>query len=450
MPDEQTSPQENKQNPSKESEFKPKQDENALSNQTLATVEAESGSIETPSPQAPAPLPLSQAEFNSIAATSPTASTAAVSPPKKKKWPLFAAALSIFVVLLGVSGAAAYMWYQNPEKVVLDGVMNAVQSKTAMVAGDMNFSSDTFDVKIKFDTKGGAEQGSSSSVTSTLALKDGPRFSLSGDGIYAANGDVYFRVKDAKKSYESALNAAIDYFANERKKDGKTVTDAEKKQVRAQFDAIAKPVIEKVDNQWIKVAIEDIKEYDKDAGKEYECTQRVLKRLSTDKQVGKEIREAYLKNKVFKVTEGTGSRGDSVPYVIEVNEDAARLFERDIKELSIYKDMQQCSGDTKDSSTKPDASNNSSKNDDTQTRMEVWINKWNHTITGFNVSAETKKNKMSATVDAVTQFNEVITITPPTNYKGIKEITKELESAMSSARPAQPKASQSSKSLLET
>lgn len=408
------------------------QDDAALQNKLISTVESESGDdtrlvTQDEKDRIPdAPLP---AETDSQPSPSPNSTETSAVLLENKKRPSIITIIAVVVVLLIGGVVAVYFWYQHPTKVVLDGVINAVQSKTATVAATAEITTESAKATLKLDGKGGLETGSFGKATLGLELKDMPKIKLEGEGIYGANGDVYFYAKNLAKTYNGLADALINQAVANASKNGTIITDAQKTQVREIYNILFEPVVTKIDNKWIKISVDDMKEMDKESGREYECTQNVLKKVMTEKDFGNQLRNRYMKNEVFIITETPEKKGDSKGYKIDIDHEASKKFGEELKTIPLYKDLQACSKDNSDTNA-----SESDAGSDTDTQIILWIDQWSHTITGFKMNAADSKNQ-KVKIEGTTEFNRPVTVTPPKDSKSFKEVDKDIKNVMPSLNP---------------
>lgn len=429
MPDETPNEQEDKQLPVEVNSYK-RDDEEMLS---LAAVEAENKRIDdiTPGASAPPSVPLAS-EAQSRPADFQIASVISSQPKRSKKGLIIAGVIAAVLIVLGGGGYAAYAWYQNPEKVVFDGVAKAAQAKTFTVDGTSKMSIDNGAIDIEFDTKGDAKTGYSGAIKVAVNAKDFPSLSFGGDGIYMANGDMYFRVTQVQKVYEDVINSYMDAQIKSMAEAGTKITPTQKREMRKMVDQMFMPVLQKIDNQWVKVSAADIKEVDNDSGRQYECAQDVFEKASTDKEFGKQLRELYMKHKVLDIKELGKNKGSSKGYSLTINESKVKAFGDDAKQLPLYKELKECL-DVKEG----EAGAVPKSTDEVTGSFDVWIDQWSHEITSFSVEAYDSRSKSQVTTEGTTQFNKPVTITAPKDAKSIKDFKKELENIMQTMAPTE-------------
>ena len=398
---------------------------------TLAAIEAESGSItDTSSPVVAEPAPTaSQPSTDYRSLSTPYVPPVAVEPIKKSKKGLIAAIVSaVMLVVLGGGGAAAYMWYQNPEKVITDGIIGAIQAKSSIVVGDFEYKADGYSVKVTYDAKSSYETGSAGASTLSVKVDDNPEIKVSGETMYTAEGDTYLRGKELVKTYDSSLDQAMKSYKEVAAKAGTRITEAEIKELRDMMDKTYRPFIVAIDNRWIKIAADDIKKLDENAGEEYKCSQTALKKMTNDKAFAKQMRDLYKKHQPLIIEETKEYKNNSRAYIIKENKNTSKAFLKDVQQLSAVKEVSKCSK----SSNTDDAdmgSPSSSYSDEVTTEVKLWADKWSHALTDFRVSADSngEYGTWNVLFSGQLSFNKPVTITPPADTMSFDELKKEAE-----------------------
>lgn len=346
-------------------------------------------------------------------------------PKKRKKWPIIAGVIAVVLIVLGSSAGAVYaFWYQNPDKVIADGLINAVTANTATLTGTVSYKYNNevgFDVSL--DTKGSKSNGSNIKATGSIRLKDNTKIPFEGEAMYAPNGDVYFRSSNLSKT----IDTTVDTFINQM--GGSESTAQEKKTAKTTITNTINPLIKKIDNQWVKISLDDMQEYNKDAKTQYECVQKVAKKIENDPQVANDIKKAYQANKLILVKESLGTVNGSMGYVIDVDKDAAKKFGEAIKNLPVSKEIVDCleSDITQDDL---EAAYDSEIQDDSKadSRVEVWFDQWDHSVTRINAtSAASVGAKQSLTLDLKTTFNKPVEVTLPKDAMSLKDLQNEIK-----------------------
>ena len=359
----------------------------------------------TPAPDAPAIQPVEQ--------TTPFAPTPAPEfGPKKSKKPLFIG-LIIAGVLLFLSGGTALAynyWYQNPDKVVSDAIVNTITAKSVSATG--TFEIETEDYKLNVVASGKTSPEAHSQVAVKISYSaDDINVTVDGQGIYSAEGDIYVMLKDIKK-----LIASI-----EEQSDG-----------QISFEVFG-GVIEKVDGKWVKIGKEDLGDFSEEYEKTQKCFADISKQLEEDtsfrRAVEDETKELYQNNKFIIVDEKLGSRTingqGSLGYLLSSDDEAADAFFTGLADTQIGKKLKECD----QSVTFEDIVGQTAKEDEgTETRVELWVSRFGHYITEFNVRSNEDGTKASLVLNPIFNKDEVVEI--PTDAIPFSEVQADIESAL--------------------
>lgn len=345
---------------------------------------------------------------------------------KSKKWLIMGVIVAILAILGLGSGAAYAFWYQNPDKVIGDSLVNAITARSVVATGTMKYESGDVTTNIAMDSKNSHEKGSTLNATISIKPKDMAEMKFEGESMYDVNGDVYFKAKNLSSILDTTINLVIEEQVKEAAKESIKVTEAEKKQIRTLYTNMFGPIVKKVDNKWVKISVNDMESFSKEFAEEYKCAQNVMKKLSNDAKVATELSDIYAKNKFIVVKENLGTKEGSMGYVIDVNKDTAKNFGKAIEGTAFYKELKACSKNATTSSPDEIVEDTKISNG----RTELWVEQWNHHITSFK-SAATLKEEGAETkwnMDVTTKFNTTVDVTAPKDTISLKDLTAELQS----------------------
>lgn len=352
-------------------------------------------------------------------------------PPKKGK--LIGIIVAIFAIVLLGSGYAGYaLWYQNPEKVVTDSILGVVLAKSSKTAGDITIKYNDFVFALDFTGESGVTEGSSGSTTLTIKNKDqNIDIGLRGQGVVAANGDIYFKVNDLKKVYNDALDTIIDSQIDTIKQQGQALTDDQIAQMRQAYDSLVGPTITKIGDKWVKVSTADMKSFDEKISKEYTCVQEVFKKVKDDKKLIDQVSDVYMKHRFLVIDESLGVKDGSVGYVVGIDKEIGKKFDKAIEDTTLYKELADCSsGSTQYLKSQGETE---SKDDEGAThKIEVWANQWSHQLTNLKTAISSGKgdDKMTVDLNVSPQINVPVTVTTPTNVISLKDIMEAFTTVM--------------------
>jgi hypothetical protein len=350
------------------------------------------------SPVTPEPLsPLPPATFSAPV----DVPQAPLQPEKKprRKW-LVPAIIAGVLVVLGGSGALAYkFWYQNPEKVVSDGLMNALAAKSLSYKATTKVKSPsgTFTVKLS----GASKDGANSIDASILVDSEGKTYTIKGSAVIDKKSDIYIKVANV-----SALLS--DFQA----------------QLPPSVNGVLETFITKIDDQWIKISNDQIKTFSDEFAKFQKCTQSTIEKIQNDKSYSSEIADLYKAHKFLLVSKELGSQNGSLGYEVKSDNAAGKAFGEGFKKTKAFKMLHDC-----DDSFTVDTDTASDTTEDP--KIEVWVSRWTHEITKVTMNGKTDEGTMSTAFEPV--FNKDVTVKTPAKSKSVDELMsdiQELESAL--------------------
>lgn len=344
---------------------------------------------------------------------------APVPAPKKKRKGLIIGIIVAAVVAVIGAGAAVYaFWYQNPEKVVTDSIVNLIKADTIKYTGTATVSGD-MKLKIELD---GTSMISASDVNAKVTFPlENHDYTLEGSARFDKKGDLYVMFKNLKdfvKSYnentemadDSAMGAPVD---------------------TSMFDKI----IAKVDNKWIKISSNDLADLSEDLSKKQKCVSDALNKFQNDKKAIEEIAKVYEKNKFITIKQDLGSKDWSLGYTIDSDTGKAKAFLKDVKNTTMYKTLHDCDpGIVIDDEQIEQAA---PADDESNERVELWVNQWSHTITKFKVTSTQpdSDNKGEFVVNPI--FNEKADIETPKDAITLKQLQADIQELMTSEMPTE-------------
>jgi len=334
--------------------------------------------------------------------------------------------------IITIVGLLAYnLWYQNPDKVVTDSLLNAGKSKSMTADGQfvVEDSEDGVKATVKLSTQYDNQQAKVN-VAATISTKDAS-FDIKGDAQYGIDGDLYVRVVDVEKTVQKLFDQSIQ-------SNGQMGPEAQKQQAQAVFDQQFKPIIKKIDNNWIKISSDDLKSISKNAGNTQQCLNEAKDKLQNDKATAREVASVYKENRFIIVDEKIGSMDGSLGYKIKLDKDASEKFSDAFEETSAGKEIKKCLDDNKSSSNSTNRStlpeSDTNKNDFKYDNFEIWVSRWSHELKMIKLNGS--QDGTNVAVDMKTNFNEPVTIDAPKNSITLKQLQQELEGAMMPRTPA--------------
>ena len=389
---------------------------------------AENATAES-TPAAGAAPTIADLATNSSANTASTDATVKTK-GKKKTGLIIGLAIAAVAVIGGGVGAIAYLnWHESPEQTLADAISNVWNAKNiqaeATITGEAKDKDSDFS-KIELKMNMIATQNAASMSINTLSIdtKENGSYSLSVESAYSLDDDIYFKIGGIKEAFDGAM---------------KNVDKDEAEELEA-ISGMVGGVIEVLDNQWIKIDSDLLKEMGvKD---QYDCYKEKAKALSSE-DFKKKVAEIYenhgfiaLKDdKVVKTEDGLSY------YSIKIDDKESEAFGEEVEKLDEVKALTSCFDselDTDDDEAEEwdddlDLEfNEDIKKEDEQRDYDllVGISGWNHTLKAVEVKSSDDDADMSIKLNL--SYDEKA-VELPGDAKNAKDLVEELKKAIQSS-----------------
>ena len=389
---------------------------------------AENATAES-TPVAEAAPTIADLATNSSANTASTDATVKTK-GKKKTGLIIGLAIAAVAVIGGGVGAIAYLnWHESPEQTLTDAISNVWNAKNiqaeATITGEAKDKDSDFS-KIELKMNMIATQNAASMSINTLSIdtKENGSYSLSVESAYSLDDDIYFKIGGIKEAFDGAM---------------KNVDKDEAEELET-ISGMVGGVIEVLDNQWIKIDSDLLKEMGvKD---QYDCYKEKAKALSSE-DFKKKVAEIYenhgfiaLKDdKVVKAEDGLSY------YSIKIDNKESEAFDEEVEKLDEVKALTSCFDselDTDDDEAEEwdddlDLEfNDDIKKEDKQRDYDllVGISGWNHTLKAVEVKSSDDDADMSIKLNL--SYDEKA-VELPGDAKNAKDLVEELKKAIQSS-----------------
>lgn len=360
-----------------------------------------------PAPVATTPLAVpTEAVVPVVATTTSLAGDpAAPTPPKKsKKGILIGGIIAIVAVLLFGGAALAYnFWYQNPDKVITDAIINASKAKSVVFNGVIDVTGDQ-KVKVTFDGNT-IDKNGQINIKATFTTS-GKEVTIEGSGLVDKDNNIYIKVKDAKKLITEALGTYASAFDD---------------------------IIAKIDNKWVKITTDDLSEYSTEARDAKKCVDEAYAKFKDDKAAINEVTDVFQKNRFIVVSKQLPSQNGSLGYEITVDESKTESFAKAFMETKIYKQLHECDSETFTDTYTPPTSTPEDKNSTPDPTVQLWVSRFGHEIT--KVTSDLDHDGTKTHFDLQTVFNKQVPVNAPTEFVTIDELKNDIEALFSSPSP---------------
>jgi hypothetical protein len=324
---------------------------------------------------------------------------------RRRKVPVFALGTALLIVMLAAVSALGYTWYQNPDRVIMDGLSKALQAKTMAYTGTVTLSGTGGDSKssMKFDIKGATAGGNSDIEVKATIAHDSNKFELNGKGVFAKDGTIYVQFKDLKKNLDDFLK------------------DNPETQLPEESRPLMDKLLAKVDGRWIKISPSDLDDYSPEVKKTMTCVQDATASFRNDEKVRNEFAAIYKSHPFIRMEDNLGTKNGSVGYAIDTDKDKEKAFWIETKKTSLYKQLVDCdeSFEIDDEGVEPEDTTKSE-------RTEIWLSQWQHEITKINLKTESTDGTVT-TVSWLPTFNEDTSVDIPSDARTLTELQSDME-----------------------
>lgn len=356
------------------------------------------------------------------AATSMTSSQALAPVKKKGKKGLVAGIIiAIFALLIGGTASGYFLWYQNPDKVIMDTIVNAIKADSATYKGTLKYVTDTTDVAI--DVKGQIDQSAADgTIGVTITPKEDTTIDLgsivvSGQVVAMEDGTAYVKLNDLQSAYEKLRDNLVQAAAEESATMDLTLTSDQLVSAKAAYDTFLLPTVKKLDGQWIKTDAAELEDTSSAADDSLSCVSDAFKKAVDDGTFADDIISAYQDNPFLSVSEDLGIQNGSQGYALAYDNAKADAFTKATENTQLAKDVMACDVGDEDTTTEENAAIMSQVK-----RIELWTDQFSHKLTRLVVEAKDDDTNSSVTADITTALDVETSITAPSDAKTLKEV----------------------------
>lgn len=364
--------------------------------------------------EATAPIESPEAPVSTVATTPLENNPEVTSPKEPRKTGLIVGIIAAAaLVILGAGGVLAYnVWYQNPQKVITDAIMNAVTAKTTVFTGTIAVDND--DVKVGVEITAKANEASADLSAKLNVTYQEKQYTVDASAVYAESGDIYVKAENlsdvkslAKEQFAAydttgALNEAIDKIAT------------------------------KIDGIWIKISSKDLQTYSEEASAAQTCIADAINELKDDKEVTSEVSKLYEKNQFILVKKELGTKDDSIGYEIESDETKAKTFAEGLKDTKAYKTLQDC-----DESFTVDSDDLTAEASDLESTgtVQIWVDAWSHQFTKIDISGKSDGTQVNLSLLPI--FNTPVTVDVPSTSTTLTQLQADITEIFTQAMGAE-------------
>jgi hypothetical protein len=367
------------------------------------------GDIEPSTQPTPAPYPQpavqqsqsfdGQQASESTLDASPTLAPALGSQARRgKKRPLtIALIVAAILIVLGAASAAAYTWYQNPQKVVTDSIGKLLTAKTVSYTGAIDSKSDTTKLSIALDGAA-TQQMVSGHVKATVAM-GAASVAVEGNVVSDKDSNVYIKIVNAKDIAATFLQG-----------------------LPAEMKPNVDAAIAKINDKWIKLTPADLNTTSStDTTKSQQCFRTAFNKFQTDAQYRSDVNDLYAKNQFIAIKQNLGEKDGSLGYKLGLDASKEKAFVDGLTHTKVYADLQKC-----DSTFKLDSSTINNTMGSSAPDVELWADKWSHSLTKLVLTSPSTEKTDTYNVTLNPKFDQNVTIDTPKDAMTLDQLKTEL------------------------
>lgn len=332
-------------------------------------------------------------------------------PPSKKRFsrPVIGGIIAGALVLLGGGSALAYTsWYQHPDKVVHDAIINTLHAKTFTATGTMSYTSDDVTVDITLDTKSDQTNGEFN-LNAKIAV-DTPEmkqdFAVGGSGRMI-DDTLYFKVTGVKETAEDVIAQSGE-----------------------EFPPYATSIIEKIDNKWISVKPSDYEDAYEDISEQQACLTDLSKKIQSDKAMLREVTDLYREHTIVTVKEELGSKSiqnvGSLGYKVGFDQAAAASFVRGLDGTQLGNELKACNDEVNFAEIADELAEDTASESEKEPTVELWVSRFGHKVTEVSIYGDSENgDRLSMMLQPV--FDTNITVEAPQDATSFKTVMEEIQ-----------------------
>lgn len=300
----------------------------------------------------------------------------------KKSWvsrlkrPRTIIAAAVVLVVLIASGTAYALWYQQPERVVMDAMqdmMSAEQLQTdTTITSDSELVSGPVNVvvtSLKITSQGSLADAIGSMDATAVAEINGREYTVGGKARLTDDKNVYFQLQDVEETITS---------------------------LREDFGAASMPEqslaqLEALDDTWVKVTPDDMGEN----GESFACAVDAVKKLVADDEYDDTIEQLYRDNQFMVVDESVQSKDGNLGYRVTLEEDVYKTYVEQFAASDVAKRHNTCENNASLEDVEEQANDIANQEDAPKVDLTVWVSRFGHelqkveyTITAKNQSGD--------------------------------------------------------------
>jgi len=329
---------------------------------------------------------------------------------KKKKFARIIVFVAIGVLLLG-GGAFGAIWlmnYQEPENVVLDAMVKAIDRKAIKLSSSLTLRGKTLEeigvksIAIESSSEGSVILPVASETIMRITSMDGDQLEVKVGGTFLADGALYFRVDGLTETIEGMLA----------------------EELLPLFEYVSE-ILEEVEGKWWKFDIADFDVFE-DFAEGYNCIIDALAAMNTD-GTRKELGELYKKWPLFDVKKTDMKDGSYNGYNVTLNAVSGAGFLNGFKGTEPYKKLAKCAGSIdEDFEDYMDIEAGDIDVPDNMPIVTFFIHSWSHELRSIRISYADEDADLDMRGEIVLEFLDSVNVSAPENAKPVQELIENV------------------------
>lgn len=349
-------------------------------------------------------------------------------PPKKNVGKIVGIVAGVVaLVLLVVAVILYFVWWQNPQKVVTDSVVNLFHTEKTIVTGKITASSP--DMKMDIDIKSNNNVKDADAEVNINIKPKGftSDLKLKLNGVYGEDGSAYVKADGLRKAAEAAIEMYISQYATQSEGAGSEVTPDMIAQAKAQMMQMFNPFIDKVEGKWLKFSASELSE-----SEESKCVLDTMKEIKSNKQYQKELSDVYRANQFIVIKDvpvpaKNGATGFEIDIDNAESKAKAKEFSKAVEQTEFAKKLKACDKNSSTQKDEDDTKDETDKESTTKTTLRIWVDSWSHQLKSVEVKSTDEKDKSDMTAVFDLQPGQSNPAQIPTDARSAKEVMEEIK-----------------------
>jgi len=311
---------------------------------------------------------------------------------RRKHKALWVGIAAVVLVLLAAGAVVGYyLWYHSPDKVVADGIMNAVRAKSVVYNGLVSGENNELSIHVEMSGKNKLNTGE---FNVNLRMRDRDREVNLEASALAIEKDLYLRIEQPDEFIRLYSQLQIEEEDS--------------------YGQLIARLSDKIEGQWIKVDLDQLRENFglNIVDTRQRCMIEVLNRSQADDRIMAAVASVYEQHQFIEVVESLGVQDGSLGYVLKTNEEKFNRFTHALNDTEFLRQMRECDDTFQVAEPIPS---------DESTRSELWISQKTREITKLKMQYS-NGSEDAFLVELLPQFNQTVAVQAPESSLSFDEL----------------------------